>query len=58
MQGNNIEYCKCEHPSSIYTVSLDWGEQDMCSDCNKPLEDGYRDSNHYDGEDHVVYDEH
>lgn len=58
MQDNELEYCKCEHSSSLYTNILEWGEQDICSDCNKPVEDGFRYFNHYDGEDHVFFDEH
>lgn len=55
MVDENVEYCTCKRSSSLYTNTLEWGEQDMCSDCDKPIEDGFRYYNHYDGEDHVEY---
>ena len=47
-------FCKCNIHNSIYAGIGEWGEWDICSNCNKPIEDSYRDYNHYDGEDHVV----
>lgn len=38
---NNVEYCNCKSCSSIYSESNDWGYWDICSDCNKPIEDSY-----------------
>jgi hypothetical protein len=49
---NENDYCKCAHPSSITATVDEWGYWDTCCDCNKPLEDGFHDYNHYDGKDH------
>lgn len=48
-----MKYCNCKNSSSITTgFEDDWGYWDVCCDCGKPLEGGYHDYNHYDGEDH------
>lgn len=52
---DNVEFCKCKNPSSLYTENDDWGCWNKCSDCNKVIEDSYTEFNHYDGEDHCVY---
>lgn len=48
------EFCSCENVTSIYTdtESSDFGYWEVCSDCNKKIEDGFHYYNHYDGEDH------
>lgn len=48
------EFCSCKNIISIYTdtESSDFGYWDVCSNCNKKLEDGFHYYNHYDGEDH------
>ena len=47
------EYCTCGI-ASIYadTESSDFGYWDVCSACNKKIEDCFHYYNHYDGEDH------
>lgn len=50
------DFCQCEHCSSIYTNFNDWYEWDVCSDCEKPIENSLRELNHYDGDDHVFYE--
>lgn len=37
----DIEYCKCEKPSCVYSETNDWGYWLQCSDCNKPIEDNF-----------------
>lgn len=39
---NIRDFCNCEKHSSIYTVCDDWYQYDICSDCEKVLEDGIR----------------
>lgn len=48
------EFCSCKNVTSIYTdtESSDFGYWEVCSDCNKKIEDGFHYYNHYDGEDH------
>lgn len=47
-----IEYCTCEKCTQTYTVTDDFAQWDVCSNCNKPIEDTYEYLDHYDGEDH------
>lgn len=53
-KNKKADYCTCNTPSSIYsdTESSDFGYWDVCSKCNKKVEDGFHYYNHYDGEDH------
>ena len=53
-QEQKSEFCSCKNITSIYadTESSDFGYWDVCSNCNKKLEDGFHYYNHYDGEDH------
>lgn len=51
------DYCTCKHCSSVSSECDDWNEWDVCCDCGKVIEDSYRSLNHYDGEDHVYYDD-
>jgi hypothetical protein len=37
----NEEYCTCESIEAIYTNNGYFGYWDMCSKCNKPLEDSF-----------------
>lgn len=55
MEGYNPNgpFCQCEHSSSYHTDTNDWGQWDVCNDCNKPIEDSFEYYNHHDGEDHV-----
>lgn len=53
-QDESEKYYTCNGHTSIYvdTESSDFGYWDVCSDCNKKIEDGFHYYNHYDGEDH------
>lgn len=48
------EYCSCERDAGIYSnTDIDeFGYWDMCSKCNKKIEDGFHYYNHFDGQDH------
>lgn len=35
------DYCKCESVTATYTDVGEFGYTDMCSECGKPLEDGF-----------------
>ena len=50
----NSDFCSCKNITSIYTdtESSDFGYWEVCSNCNKKIEDGFHYYNHYDGEDH------
>jgi len=39
---DDVNYCKCEKSSSVYTDMDTFGHWDMCSDCNKVIEDSYK----------------
>ncbi len=47
-------FCECETIKGTYSdVDSDqFGYWDMCTVCNKKIEDGFHYYNHYDGEDH------
>ncbi len=46
--SNSNDFCKCEKSSSVLFANDEWGYWDVCSDCNKPIEDSYNyDSNDY-----------
>lgn len=51
-----MNYCTCGSPKGVYCLFDDWFEWDVCVICKKPIEDSLRSLNHYDGEDHVLYD--
>jgi hypothetical protein len=38
---SNHDYCQCENSSSVYSETNDWGYWNVCSDCNKAIEDSY-----------------
>lgn len=46
-------YCECKVLNSVSTEIGEWGQWDVCNDCNRPVEDTFEYFNHYDGEDHV-----
>ena len=52
---NNKDYCKCKKSTAVTTKFNDFYEYDICCDRGKVIEGSYRDLNHYDGEDHVYY---
>lgn len=53
----NKDYCKCKGVSQVTGGFDDFCEYDICCKCGKIIEDSFRPLNHYDGEDHVIYDE-
>ena len=53
MGHQNGDYCTCEVSKGTCTeFEDDWGYWDVCTSCEKKLEDGYHYYNHSDGEDH------
>lgn len=41
MEVENIDYCQCEHIKGIHTVNGEFGYWELCSECDKPIEDGF-----------------
>lgn len=39
---NLDDYCRCEKSSGVHTEISDWCQYDVCNDCGKVLEDGFR----------------
>ena len=35
------DYCNCERAAGVFVVNGHWGYEEHCSDCKKPLEDGF-----------------
>lgn len=54
MLEEKIEFCQCEHPSSVTSGIGDFCFWLVCCDCYKPIEDSFEYYNHYDGEDHAI----
>ena len=54
---DNNKFCQCKSIGNITSGSDSWYEYDVCCNCGKIIEDSFRELNHYDGEDHVVYPE-
>lgn len=51
------DYCQCKNITKVTTGFDDFNEYDICCNCGKIIEDSFRSLNHFDGEDHVFYDE-
>lgn len=51
------KYCQCKGVSMLTSGFDDFCEYDICCKCGKIIEGSYRYLDHYDGEDHVNYDE-
>lgn len=51
------KYCQCKNISKVTSDFNDFCEYDICCTCGKIIEGSERFLNHYDGEDHVNYDE-
>lgn len=48
-----FDFCKCDSIDGVYTGFDDvWGYWDVCTKCDKRIEDGHHYYNHSDGEDH------
>jgi len=47
----STEYCNCNQPT-ISTINGEFGYQEVCSECEKPLEDGFH---YYDHDDIDLY---
>lgn len=54
---NDRDFCQCKSTNSVTSDFNDWYEYDICCSCGKIIEDSFRPLDHYDGEDHVIYDE-
>ena len=53
------EYCSCKECKGVTTgFEDDWGFWDVCIVCGKRIENGYHEYDHFDGEDHINYEEH
>ena len=54
IDDQDLEYCKCTNREGTYSnTQIDiFGYWDMCTACDKKIEDGFHYYNHYDGEDH------
>ncbi len=52
MKTDEIQYCKCENCSNVYSENNDFGHWLKCSECHKVVEDSFVYFDHYDGEDH------
>jgi len=46
-------FCKCDDIKSIHTEIGEWGQWDVCDNCNMQIEDSFECFDHYDGEDHL-----
>ncbi|HEY8891398.1 MAG TPA: hypothetical protein VIM70_14210 [Clostridium sp.] len=42
MDNKEVDYCKCENSSGVYTRMDGFGFWYMCSDCDKVVEDSYK----------------
>jgi hypothetical protein len=49
------EYCTCKESHPVCSETNAWGEWLVCTNCEKMIEDSFQYSNHYNGEDHVLY---